>query len=180
MAEVKVTKTTEEKPGMVPWTALQTPLFRGNLFSVNPFALMREFTDEMDRMFGAMPKAKEPELWMPTVEVKKSNGDLKVKAELPGMGKEDIKVSVTEEALVLEGERKEEKEEKGEEYYRSERSYGKFYRAIPLPKGSDVDKAKAEFANGMLEVTIPCPESKPKLKDVPVQEGPPPPAKAAA
>ncbi len=98
------------------------------------------------------------------------NGKLLVYAELPGLKKGDIKVQVTEDALILEGERKQEKEEKREGYYHSERSYGHFYRSIPLPEGVTLDKASAEFTNGILEVTIPVAETKQKLARFPCQK----------
>lgn len=187
MSEVQVKKAGKEnEKAMAPtpradfplfrWPSLDLPLFRGNMFSMNPFALMRQFADEMDRSFAGFGTQKDPEMWMPAVEVKRTNGNLQVKAELPGLDKNDIKVQVTENTLILEGERKQEKEEKGEEYYRSERSYGHFYRSIPLPEGVETDKVKAQFANGLLEVSLPCKEKKPAAKEVPVQEG----AKAAS
>lgn len=181
MSEVKVKKVGEEKEKamapaarpdfpMLRFPSFDLPLFRGSMFNMNPFALMRQFTDEMDRSFAGFATPKEPEFWMPAIEVKQFNGNLLVKADLPGLDKNDIKIQLTEDTLILEGERKQEKEEKGEEYYRSERTYGKFYRAIALPEGVEVDKVKAEFGNGLLEVTLPCKEKKPAMKEVPVQE----------
>ena len=149
----------------------ELPLFRGSLFNMNPFTLMRRFTEDMDRAFGTVPGTGETLSWSPTVEVKQVNGKLLVSAELPGLKKGDIKVQVTEDALILEGERKEEKEEKREGYYHSERSYGHFYRSIPLPEGATLDKAAAEFTNGILEVSIPVAETKQKPREVPVYEG---------
>jgi len=182
MSELNVKKVNEEKEkAMAPvrqpdfplfrWPSFDLPFSRG-LFRMNPFSLMRQFTDEMDRSFAGFGTQNEPEFWMPTVEVKRTNGNLTIKADLPGVDKNDIKVNVTENMLILEGERKQEKEEKGEEYYRSERSYGRFYRTIPLPEGAEVDKAKAEFAHGLLEVTLPFKEKKPATKEVPVQDAP--------
>jgi HSP20 family protein len=88
------------------------------------------------------------------VEVQERGGKLLVRVDLPGMAREDVKVEVTAETLTIEGERKQtvEKEEKG--YYRSERSYGRFSRTIPLPEGVDANTAKAEFKNGVLEVSM--------------------------
>jgi HSP20 family protein len=129
---------------------------------------MKRFTEEMDRAFGGFTAPTEAELWAPTLEVKRTNGNLIVTAELPGLNKDEIKVEVIEEALVIEGERKREKEEKGEEFYRSERYYGKFYRSIPLPKGAKTDAVKAELNNGVLEVTIPVPELKPATRQIPI------------
>jgi HSP20 family protein len=91
------------------------------------------------------------------------------------MKKEDVKVVVTGDLLEIEGERKVETEEKRAGFIHSERNYGRFYRAIPLPEGADAGKAAAEFANGMLEITIPVPEIAPAVREIPVAE-----AKAAA
>lgn len=175
MPEVTVSKSKEKE--VAPGPMFDIPLFRGSLFSMSPFALMRQFTDEMDRMFTTMPETK-TEFWAPAIEVKRTNGAISVIAELPGLTKDNVKVSVTEDGLVIEGERKEEKEEKGEESYRCERSYGKFYRSIPLPAGAALDKASAEINNGILTVSVPLEEAKPAKKEVPVKETPP--SKAAA
>ena len=82
--------------------------------------------------------------------------------------KEDVKVKLIEESLVIEGERKRVKEEKEDGIYRSERCYGKFYRSIPLPKGANAEHIKAELTNGVLEVAIPVPELKATLREVPI------------
>ena len=148
----------------------EVPLLRGSLFNMNPFTLMRRFTEDMDRAFGTVPGTVETLSWSPTVEVKEVNGKFLVSAELPGLKKGDIKVQVTEDALILEGERTQEEEER-EGYYHSERSYGHFYRSIPLPEGATLDKAAAEFTNGILEVSIPVAETNQKPREVPVFEG---------
>ncbi len=169
MADVKVVKKTSEEKGLARPAMFDFPLMRHNLFTMNPFAMMRDFLHETDRFYakGSMEKA---EWWAPVVEAKRADGNFVVTAELPGLKKEEVKVQVLEDTLTVEGERKQEKEEKSEEYYRSERSYGRFYRSIPLPEGADVDKAKAEFSNGLLRVSIPCAEVKQKVKEIPVQE----------
>jgi HSP20 family protein len=170
MAEVKIKKGGgAETEALVRWPGFDMPLFRGNLFRMNPFALMRRFTEEMDRNFTGT--SGEPEVWAPTVEVREEGGKFLVSAELPGLKKEDIKVQVTDEALILEGERKQEKEEKREGYYHSERSYGRFYRSVALPEGANLDKASAEFNNGVLEIAIPVAETKGKTREIPVHEG---------
>ena len=170
MAEVSVVK--QERDPIARWFESEMPLMRGSLFGVNPFALMRQFTEDMDRAFGKTTAvAGNGGAWCPTVEVREKEGKLLVTAELPGLKKEDVKVTVTGDSLALEGERKQEKEEKREGYYHSERSYGKFYRSIPLPEGAKVDQAAAQFNNGMLEITIPVPERKQTTKEIPVQEG---------
>src|SRR5437762_3599151 len=129
------------------------------LFSVSPFSLMRRFTEEMDRVFqGAGGRREELALWSPAVEVTEHDGKLEVVADLPGIKESDVKVEVTDEGLVIQGERKREHEEKREGYYRSERSYGQFYRLIPLPEGIDPRNANASFNDGVLEITMPAPK----------------------
>ena len=172
MAEVTVVKQPKpEKPELSRVFGFETPLLRGNLFSVNPFALMRQFTEEMDKTFGPVRTAGDGAAWTPAIEVKQKEGKLLVTAELPGIRKEDVKVHIDGDTLVVEGERKQEKEEKREGYYHSERSYGKFYRSIPLPEGAKADQTAAQFNNGVLEVIVPIPEAKENRKEIPVQEG---------
>jgi HSP20 family protein len=135
---------------------------------VTPFSLMRRLSDELDRAFatsfGLPPstwgrRGEESNLWAPAVEVRQDNNNLIVTAELPGINKDNVKVEVTNEGLVITGERRFEHEDKRQGFYRSERSYGRFYRQVPLPDGIDTEKAKAQFKDGMLEVQIPLPES---------------------
>jgi HSP20 family protein len=143
----------------------------GKMFGANPFGLMKRFTDEVDRTFAGFVPPSEFDLWAPSLEVKHKDGKFLVLVELPGIAKEDIKVELIEEALVIEGERKRVKEEKEEGIYRSERCYGKFYRSIPLPKGAKPELIKAELTNGVLEVVIPVPELKPTHREVPILTG---------
>jgi HSP20 family protein len=172
MAEVSVTRGERREPTLFGFGF--EPLFQGSLFGVNPFALMRRFTEEMDRMFaetrggttGTMAE------WRPAIEVKELPGELQVCAEIPGVKPEDVKVHVDNNILTVEGERKAEKEEKREGFYHSERSYGKFSRSIALPEGAYVDKAKAQFNNGVLEITVPMPEKKQARKEIPVSSVP--------
>src|SRR5579871_3064377 len=171
MAEVNVVKQPKQErtaAEMERWFA--TPLFRDTFFGMNPFAFLRNFT-EMEKAFGPLPKTTANGGWIPAIEVKEKDGKLCVTAELPGLKKEEVKVHIDENTLVLEGERKQEKEEKREGYYHTERSYGRFYRAIPLPEGAEVDKVAAEFINGVLEVSIPVPKIEHKRREIPVKEG---------
>jgi HSP20 family protein len=95
---------------------------------------------------------------------------LKVRAELPGMKEQDIKVEATPNGLLIEGERQEKHEEKKDGYFRSERFYGKFYRLLPLPEGAEIDKAKAVYLTGVLEVTVPVPApAKGEKRQIPVE-----------
>jgi HSP20 family protein len=99
-----------------------------------------------------------PSLWSPQVEVFERGNNLVVRADLPGLSREDVDVEVDDDALVIRGERRNEFEDQQEGYYRSERSYGTFYRAIPLPDGVDSSDVNATFKDGVLEVTLPKPQ----------------------
>jgi HSP20 family protein len=101
------------------------------------------------------------DLWYPQVEVRERDGKLVVSADLPGARKEDVHVEIRDKALVLEGERRQESEENREGYYRSERSYGRFFRTIPLPDGVNPEQAEASFKDGVLEISLPLPKSEP-------------------
>jgi HSP20 family protein len=171
MAEVNVVKQPKAETGGIMRPFGWSPVFEGSLFNINPFGLMRRFTEDMDRVFGSVSKeASELAEWRPAIEVKEEKGKLLLKADLPGVKNEDVKVSVMDDVLTVEGERKHEKEEKREGYYHSERSYGRFSRSIRLPEGAKVDQASAQFTNGVLEVGIPIPEAKQQRKEIPVQE----------
>lgn len=96
-------------------------------------------------------------LWSPQVELVQRGDKLVVRADLPGVKKDDLKIEVQDDVLTLSGERREEHEENQEGYYHSERSYGRFYRAIPLPEGVNADQVDATFTDGVLEVAIATP-----------------------
>ena len=108
---------------------------------------------------------------MPTIEASEHAGKFEVLAELPGLKQDDIKVEVTEGGLVIQGERKREHEERREGFLRSERSYGQFYRLIPLPEGANVDQARAEFRNGELRITLPVPQRQLQSREIPISAG---------
>ena len=182
MAEVDVKKQTgdsqrsqaverqrqSELQNRGPYSSL-FPVNPSELFNLNPFSLMRRFTEEMDHVFQRTGgRRDERSLWSPAVEVSEHDGKLEVVTDLPGIKDSDVKVEVTDEGLVIQGERKREHEEKGEGYYRSERSYGQFYRLIPLPEGANVDQARAEFRNGELRVSIPVPEQQRRVRQIPI------------
>jgi HSP20 family protein len=129
---------------------------------------MREMTGEFDRVFGEWPEPffRWPRLrkraateigWYPEIDVFEKENRLVTRIDLPGMKKEDVKVEVTDGHLAISGERKREAEEKGEEFYRSEREYGSFYRSVPLPEGAKLEDVKATFTDGVLEVSVPLP-----------------------
>jgi HSP20 family protein len=167
------------------------------MIASTPFSFMRRFATDMENLFEEFQGFRFPSLfgreffpftrefeyvsWVPEIEVLQKNGEFIVRADLPGLKKENVKVEITEGVLTLSGERKEEKEEKHEGYYRSERSYGGFYRQIPLPEGTKTDTAKAEFNDGVLEVTMQAPAREPQKRLLEIKQGEEPAkAKAAA
>ncbi len=95
------------------------------------------------------------EITTPTVDLYEEKDDIVVKAELPGLEKEDIEVNLSDNRLTIRGEKKQEEEVKRENYYRSERSYGSFSRTLELPREVQTDKVKAAFKNGILEIRLP-------------------------
>lgn len=105
--------------------------------------------------------------WAPTVDISETDAEYAIKAELPEVKKEDVKVTVEDGVLTLQGERKQEKEEKGKKYHRIERSYGRFVRSFTLPDTVDESKVKAEYTDGVLHLHLPKSEkAKPKQIDV--------------
>ena len=145
-----------------------------DFFSMSPFALMRRFTEEMDRAFsvGTGTQGRTgPEqsiTWIPTVEVRQSGDNLVVSADLPGMSENDVKIEVTEDGLIIEGERQEEQQRDERGFRQTERTYGRFWRLIALPENAQVEQAKANFKNGVLEVTIPVPQTQQKRRSIPI------------
>jgi len=93
--------------------------------------------------------------WSPAVDVSETDAEYVIKAELPDVKKEDVKITMEDGVLTLTGERKQEKEEKGKRYHRIERSYGSFMRSFELPDNVDTSKAKAEYKDGMLTLSLP-------------------------
>ena len=124
---------------------------------------LQRMGDEMDRMFEdfgfgrrwTRPLWRETgtEGWAPEIDVVQKNNELTIRADLPGMKRDEVSVDITDEAVTIQGERKRESEETREGYYRSERSYGTFCRVVPLPEGAMADQAKAHFRDGVLEIT---------------------------
>jgi HSP20 family protein len=134
---------------------------------------MRRLTEEMDRMFtGNWSGLRESEVGecLPAVEITERDGKILVRADLPGINKDDVKVELTDGILTIEGERKQEHEEESQGFRRSERRYGRFFRSIPLPEGANLDQARAQFNNGVLEVSVPVPESQ-RRRSIPIEAG---------
>ena len=113
--------------------------------------------------------------FVPPVDVYEDEHTLVLKLEVPGVNEEDLNVSVEDNTLTVQGERKfekEEKEEKREGYYQTERIYGSFYRALPLPEGVNIEKAKAVFRGGVLEITAPMEKVESKTRKLEITETP--------
>ena len=143
----------------------ETPLFRE----------MEEMTDRLNKVFGTFPKPfdlKEPLTtadFLPAVDIQETDTEYLVKAELPEVKKEDVKVTLENGILTLQGERKMEKEEQGRKFHRIERSYGTFLRTFTVPLDADETKVAADFKEGLLKVHIPKTEkARPKVIDVKV------------
>lgn len=130
----------------------------------DPMHSLAQLQADLDRFWGERPSLLslrrwiEPDtVWSPKIDVFQKDGVIVVKAEVPGVPKESIDVAVEGGDLVIRGERKSEEEVKEDDYYRMERSFGSFYRRIPLPEGVRNDAINATFTDGVLEVTIPTP-----------------------
>jgi len=133
--------------------------------------LRTEFENFFDRPWAMLNWKFGPEKpgWMPKIDVFEKEGFLTVKADLPGMKKEEVFVTLEDDALVLKGERREEKEVKEEHFYRAERIYGNFYRRLPLNFNADPAKIEARFFDGVLEVRLPVPKlEEPKGLPIPI------------
>jgi HSP20 family protein len=141
-----------------------------NLVKWSPWREMTTLQNRINRMFddpffriGRMDDDAGMGMWNPTVDLYEKDDNFVIKAELPGVNKKDITIDLKDRVLTLSGERSYDNEVKEENYYRRERSYGKFHRAFTLPADVEADKIKAEFKDGVLKVEVPKPEDrKPK------------------
>jgi HSP20 family protein len=144
---------------------------------LNPFALMRRMQEELNQAFsqpglGAGGRADDfgNTIWVPAVEVSYRDGNFVVSAELPGLTDEDVTVEIDDDAVVIEGERQVEHEETQGGIHRTERRYGQFYRAIPLPEGANPAQARAEFKDGVLEISVPVAQAQSNARQVPIEK----------
>jgi HSP20 family protein len=148
--------------------------FRGS----SPWDPIREMEEMQNRLFGrklslkkdAGEEALTVAEWLPPVDIAEDDKEYTIKVELPGVNKEDVRVSVEGGVLSITGERKAEKEEKNKKYHRIERSYGSFARSFTLPEGAAGDKVSAEFKDGVLRVHLPKDEAA-KRKSIEVKVG---------
>jgi HSP20 family protein len=157
-------------------------------YGAGPFSLMRRISDEMDRLFesfgmgrnflpeefgqgrsrGALQSA--TSLWSPHLEVFERNGKLVIEADLPGVKRDDVNVQIEQDAIIIQGQRQQQSENNNQGYYHSERSYGSFYRMIPLPEGVNTDDATATFRNGVLEIEVPMPQQQQRARRLEVRD----------
>jgi HSP20 family protein len=126
----------------------------------NPFRELEDIQSRLSSLFGRTPvrrlgeEAMTVSEWTPLVDIAEDDKEYLIKAELPDVKKEDVKVTVENGVLTITGERKFEKEKKGKKYHRMERAYGSFMRSFMLPEGAAGDKISAEFSDGVLKVHL--------------------------
>ncbi len=132
-----------------------------NLIKWDPFGELEDVSDRLNRIFRRSRAPAEPgrEMlaiadWSPSTDVSETDTAYLIKAEIPGVNKEDVKVFIQDGMLTMQGERKMEKEEKGKKFHRIERSYGRFLRSFRLPDDVDAATVKAEFKDGILNVAL--------------------------
>ena len=121
-----------------------------------PFAELADMRQRFDRLLGELGDGERE--WMPAIDMIRDNGDLVVRAEVPGIKPEEIEIKAEEGTLTISGKHEEAEEEKGKHFVRRERRYGAFSRTMTLPDGVDPKKIKASTHDGVLEVTIPLPK----------------------
>jgi HSP20 family protein len=159
------TSQDRTRRGLSRWASPGTPSYGGALDLFD--RMTEEMNNVFDRMFGDFGMSRRPGMsrglfntsnrqgiWSPRVEAFQQGDRFVVRAELPGLKKDDVQVEMTDDALTIRGERREEQEEERDGYFRSEREYGQFFRAIPLPEGTIGESAQASFRDGVLEVTM--------------------------
>jgi HSP20 family protein len=172
-----ITRQQPSSPGLFA----APPGLLAGAFMADPFEFMRRMTADLDRVFeetgfgalepsggsttgrgltGGLGAGRSTTAWVPQVETYQRGNELVLRADLPGVKKEDIHVDVEDGILTISGERQQQNEERQEGFYRREQSYGTFFRALPLPDGVDEDRIKATCENGVLEVTVPVPEQR--------------------
>lgn len=147
-----------------------------NLTKWDPLSELEAMSSHLNRLFGrpALPGAAGHDMlkmadWTPSVDISETDKEFLIKAEIPGVKKEDVKVTIESGMLTIKGERKMEKEEKGKKFHRVERSYGSFVRSFRIPDGVDESKVKAEFKDGVMNVALPKSEkAKSKALEIPV------------
>jgi HSP20 family protein len=133
-----------------------------NLIKWDPSVELEDITARLNRIFGRTPSRTDPTSdmltvadWMPSVDISETDAEYTITGELPGVSKNDVSVTVQNGMLTIQGERRHETEEKGKRYHRVECCYGSFMRSFRVPDDADEEKVKAEFKDGMLNITLP-------------------------
>jgi HSP20 family protein len=130
-----------------------------------PFALMRRMQEDMDRLFGGFGGSRwstpfggtERLDWAPAIDAFQRANEFVVRADVPGLSRDDLTVEIADDSLTIRGERTYDHQEEREGVFSSERAYGSFCRVVPLPEGAMADNAKANFRDGVLEIVVPSP-----------------------
>lgn len=161
-----MTKKNGSTPGRKEETTIEKGTELTEHLAAAPYVLMRRFSEEMDRLFGGSPIAQASNfvggVWSPQVEAFQRENEFVVRADLPGLKKDDVKLELNDDGLTIEGERRDENVQRGKGFYSSERNYGKFYRRIQLPEAANLEEANATFSNGVLEITMPTSKRAPR------------------
>jgi HSP20 family protein len=129
----------------------------GTLTRWYPFGELGELRSRFDRMFDEFADGRE-RAWTPAIDVVRDNGNLVLRADIPGIKPEEVKIEVEDDILTVSGEHEEHKEQKDKHYVRRERRYGSFSRSMALPPGVEAKNIKANTQDGVVEVTIPLPK----------------------
>lgn len=143
----------------------------------DPFRELEDMNDRLNRVFGRSGLARGAEGsnkdalvafdWAPSVDIAETAEEFQIKAELPDVKKEDVKINIEDGVLRISGERRQEKEEQGKKWHRVERTYGSFLRTFTLPANVDDSKVQAEYKDGMLTLRLPkSAQAKPKSVEV--------------
>jgi len=130
-----------------------------NMVRFDPFKELEAMTSRLNRLFDpSIARREDPEAfggWAPAIDVEETDREYRIKADLPEVTRNDVKVNIHDGVLTIEGERRQEKEEKNKKFHRVERMYGKFLRRLDVPSDVALDQVAAEFANGVLNIRLP-------------------------
>jgi len=136
-----------------------------SLVKYNPLRNFMTNAFDVDRFFDDFWFGDTDSVWSPTVDIAENENSYEIKVDVPGMKKKDLNISFKDNVLTLSGEKKEEKEDKGKNFFRKERVYGKFQRSFRIPQDIDPEKIKAKYEDGVLTVEVPKTEST-KAKEI--------------
>jgi HSP20 family protein len=165
------TRTQKEQARGLQRTERDAPALRRrdpfDPFGIGPFSLMRRMSEDMDRLFGevwggyrqwpgSFGETSRGD-WAPAIETFQRGSEFVIRADVPGLSRDDLTVEIGDDAVTVQGERKYDHQEEREGIYRSERSYGTFCRVVPLPEGALSESAKANFKDGVLEIVVQAP-----------------------